>query len=384
MRLTLDDLAGDPHRALAGLRAGSPVAWVDAMDGWLVTSRELALAVMRDPDLYTVDDPRFSTARMIGPSMLSVDGDEHTRHRGAFAHAFRLAQVRNRFATPVMAEAEALLARLRGDTRADLREAFSGPLAARIVAGALGLEHVPPPAVLDWYRAIVDGVSRITAGEDVPAEAQAAVARLDAELRRALVQPSTGSLLAGPVAGARLTEQEALSNAAVIMFGGIDTTDGMLANAVWHLLSHPDQLELVRTGAATAAQALEESLRLEPAAALIDRYARRDARLGATRIAAGDLVRVSIAAANRDPSTFPTPDRFEVLRPNARRHLGFAQGPHACLGMHLARLEGTVAIDLLLDRLPGLRLDPAAAGVAPAGLIFRRPPQLPVRWDRAA
>ena len=102
------------------------------------------------------------------------------------------------------------------------------------------------------------------------------------------------------------------------------------------------------------------------------------ARAGAG-IARGDLVRVSISAANRDPATFGDPDRFDVRRRNARRHIAFAHGPHVCLGMHLARLEAHTALQRLLDRLPGLRLD----GPAPRarGLIFRKPPAVNVRWD---
>ena len=89
---------------------------------------------------------------------------------------------------------------------------------------------------------------------------------------------------------------------------------------------------------------------------MIDRYATRDVELGGVPIAAGDLVRLSLSAANRDPAFFTDPDRFDVLRDNARHHVAFAHGPHVCLGMHLSRLETHVALAALLDRLPGLRL----------------------------
>ncbi len=129
--------------------------------------------------------------------------------------------------------------------------------------------------------------------------------------------------------------------------------------------------------------AVEESLRLEPAAAVVDRYATRDARLGGAGIRAGDQVTVSIAGANRDPAVFAEPDLFDVRRPNAGRHLAFAHGPHFCLGAHLARLEAQVAIETLLARLPRLRLDPRYPS-APRGLVFRKPPDLRARWNRSA
>ena len=105
-----------------------------------------------------------------------------------------------------------------------------------------------------------------------------------------------------------------ISNAAVMLFGGIETTEGMIANAVLHLLSHPDQLALVKADRELLPNAIEESLRLEPAAAVVDRYATADVELAGAAIGRGELVRVSIAGANRDPAVFPHPDRFDVRR----------------------------------------------------------------------
>ena len=119
------------------------------------------------------------------------------------------------------------------------------------------------------------------------------------------------------------------------------------------------------------------------AAAVVDRYATREIRLSGVGIRAGDQVTVSIAGANRDPAVFGEPDIFDVRRPNAGRHLAFAHGPHFCLGAHLARLEAQIAIETLLARLPRLRLDPRYPS-APRGLIFRKPPDLRVHWNRSA
>ena len=127
------------------------------------------------------------------------------------------------------------------------------------------------------------------------------------------------------------------------------------------------------------ASAIEESLRLEPAAGRVDRYARVDAELGGASIGKGDLVIVSLTAANRDPATFPEPDRFDVSRANARSHVAFAQGPHACIGSHLARLETQAALDAALDGWPGLRR--AEGATPPTGVVFRKPKSLPVAWD---
>jgi len=206
---------------------------------------------------------------------------------------------------------------------------------------------------------------------------------LDASLR-AVIAAGDGrsSLLADAAAagdGTGLSSDAAVSNAAVLMFGGIETTEGMISNAILHLLSHPTQLARVTADPGLVPDAVEESLRLEPAAAVVDRYATRDVQIGAASIRRGDLVTVSLAGAGRDPAVFTDPDVFDVRRPNARLHLAFAHGPHFCLGAHLARLEAQAAVHAALS-LPGLRLDPAHPS-APRGLVFRKPPALHVRWD---
>ena len=166
--ISLDQLDRDPHPVLAALRESEPVSWIPALDCWLVTSHALALQVIRDAASYTVDDPRFSTGRVVGPSMLSLDGDAHARHRAPFAPPFRPLAVRDRFAEAVAAEAQRLVDELGPAGKAELRRALAGPLAAYAMTRALGLGPGEVAAVLAWYDAIVSAVTEITAGSDVP------------------------------------------------------------------------------------------------------------------------------------------------------------------------------------------------------------------------
>lgn len=377
---TLEELERDPHPLLARLREREPVSWVSALECWLVTRHDLTLRVMRDAATFTVDDPRFSTGQVVGPSMLTLDGDAHARHRDPFARAFGLAKVRARFTELVGAETDRLIDEIEADRRADLRVALCGPLSVAAVAHALGLAAADAGEVLAWYAAIVEAVTNVTAGGGVTEEGRRAFAALRSSIERTL-DADDGSLLAS-VAGDGLGRDEVVSNAAVLMFGGIETTDGMISNLLLHLLEHPEQRELVAADRDLLANAVDESLRLEPAAAVIDRYATADTRLGGASIRARELVRVSIAGANRDPRVFDRPDSFDVRRRGVRRHIAFAHGPHVCVGIHLARLEATAAVERLFARLPGLRLDPRRP-TAPRGLVFRKPPTLDVVWDAA-
>ena len=380
--VTLEQLELDPHAVLARLRGHEPVSWLPALGGWMVTRHDLAVAVMRDADTFTVDDPRFSTAQVVGPSMLSLDGEAHSRHRAPFAAPFRPSAVRERFAQAAETEANRLIDGFAGAGNTgpvELRREFAGPLAASIMARALGLAQAEVPDMLAWYDGIVAAVTEITAGHGLPGPGRDAFAALSARLRAVIADDA--SLLAAAAAHSDLSEDEIVSNAAILLFGGIETTEGMITNAVLQLLAHPAELHAATGDPKQLDAVIDESLRLEPAAAVIDRYAKTDTILADAQIERGDLVRISITAANRDPAVFAEPDAFAPGRPRARRHLAFAQGLHVCLGIHLARLEARTGLAALLTRLPGLEPDPERPARI-QGLVFRKPPALHVRWPR--
>jgi cytochrome P450 len=282
-----------------------------------------ALALLRDPDRYTVDDPRFSTARVVGRSMLSTDGPEHERHRAPYAALFRSDRVRA-LEPWITAEAHRLVDAFADRGEAELMAEYAFPLSAGVMRHVLELD-VPVPELLAWYREIVAA----TVGEIPEETGRAAFARLG--------QPS---------------------DVGVLLFGGVETTAGMIGNAIWHGLTH---------GFADPERLLEESLRLEPAAAVVDRY----------EAGGGPKVEISLRDANRDPAVFADPETFDPGRPNLKRHLAFAAGPHVCLGMHLARLEGRVALAVARERLHDLTL---ARPVQPEGTVFRRVIDLPVNF----
>jgi cytochrome P450 len=390
--VTLADLDGDLHPALHRLRTREPVSWLPVLGAWLVTRRDLALRVLRDSSVFTVDDPRFSTARVVGPSMLSLDGAEHKRHRDPFADAFRRPEAQARLEEFVVSEAGRLVASFAAAGRAELRRSLAGPLAVAAVAEVLGLGQADPGVILSWYDEIVAAVAaqagetpaggRSPAAPDPPAPepGSAAFGQLERSLQAVIARPDGDSLLAAAARAHGLRDSEVVSNAAVLMFGGIETTEGMISNAVLHLLGQPAARDAVAADERLAANAVEESLRLEPAAAVVDRYATADVGLDDAAIRRGDPVTVSLAGAGRDPAFFPEPDRFDLRRENARQNLAFAHGPHFCLGAHLARAEASAAILALLRALPGLRLDPARRA-APRGVVFRKPAELQVLWD---
>ncbi|MFP3881223.1 MAG: cytochrome P450 [Actinomycetota bacterium] len=367
-------LAADPHPIFHHLRTNEPVAWIESLEAWLVTSHDLCVDVMLDPATFTVDNPRFSTQRVIGPSMLSLDGAEHRRHRDPFAGPFRAAKVKelseftDRTAGNLI---DGVAQRGAGDLRADV----AGPLAVAVMAQILDLRDVSVSDVLTWYEEIVAAVHAVTAGEDVPDSGLEAFE----ELKEAVVRGRSDSALLHPVEETgTLSVDEIVSNVAVLLFGGIVTSESATAIAYRYLLDNPRLWDRLVDEPAAIGPFVEETFRLEPSASAVDRYATRDVRLGGADIAKGDLVRVSLGAANRDPAVFEEPDRLSVDRSNLGQSVTFARGPHACLGIHLARLEAVAAIKAVLahpDLQPVERLPIE-------GLLFRVPDAVPVRSAR--
>ncbi len=156
--VTLAELEADPHPALARLRSAAPAVWVPVLGSWLVTGYDAAVAVLRDARTFTVDDPRFSTAKVVGPSMLSLDGHPHARHRGPFSRPFRHDDVHARLASFTRAEVSRLVSAIEPLGAAELRRAVAGPLAVTVMAQMLGLGRAEPAPILAWYDGIVAAV----------------------------------------------------------------------------------------------------------------------------------------------------------------------------------------------------------------------------------
>lgn len=373
--VTNEALEADLHGVLARLRSTEPVSWVPALGGWVVTPRDLVVELMRDAERFTVDDPRFSTGQVLGPSMLSLDGDEHARHRQPFADGFRPPEVRNRYADAVEHAARRRVEGLTPRGAAELRRDLAGPLAVDVMELTLQLVGTDTATLLGWYDEIVAATTAIADGA-VGAQRPTAVQHLAEQVRRT-VQAGEGVLAD---AARTLTVDEVVSNTGVMLFGGLETSEGATANALLLLLTTPGALDSVRSDPTLLGNAVDESLRFEPSVVRLDRYATQDVEVAGANIVAGDFVMLSLAAANRDPQVFVDPDVFDVHRTNARQHVTFAHGPHLCPGMHLARAETEAGVRAALEAWPDLRLDPDHPAPRALGTIFRKPEALRVRW----
>lgn len=386
MHLDLAELHRDPYPTYAKLRQERPVVWVESLRCWWVTRYADVRAIMLDDRRFTTVSARSPAMDAFGPQMLSSDGPDHHRYRLAAQPAFTPAVVRERYEALVEASASSLIDTLIGCGEADLRRAFASRLPVRVMLAALGLPDKFEPQFRAWYDVFEARLADSSGQASLSYEAHGAAADLRDVLEAALFSPLPPSaILAGTMrqalADQTLTAQEISRNLSIIVFGGISTVEALILNTLWALFGHPQQLSDVQRSPELMAAAVEETMRWVSPVQSATRFAVADVNIEGVTIAAGDKIGVMLAAANRDSEVFLEPDEFSIYRANARKHLGFAVGPHLCLGSHLARAQARIALSALIFRLPNLRVH--AAEVDPEGFEFRQPRALRATWSTA-
>ncbi|MER7866548.1 cytochrome P450 [Streptomyces cellulosae] len=372
-----------PFERLAALRAEGPVHRVHVPrsgDAWLVVTREAVRTALTDPRLR--NDIRHSAGwesdggHAVGRNMLQSDPPHHTRLRRTVAGHFtpgRTAALRPR----IEAVARDLLDGMPQAGPADLVGAYALPLPVTVICDLLGV----PAGDRDDFHAWSNELVTPTDAETAASSAAALTGYLTDLIARKARTPD-GTLLAdlaAPDAADAPAPEELLGMAFLLLVAGHETTVNLISATVLSLLTHPEQLALLRADPELTGAAVEESLRLDsPVHAGAFRFAAEPLELAGTRVAPGDAVLVSLAAASRDPLAFPDPDRFDLTR-RPQGHLGFGHGVHHCLGAPLARTEAAVALRLLLERHPRLALDADPDSLTwRAGTLLRGLTALPV------
>lgn len=384
--ISLGDLADDPYPVYAALRDDTPVVWVPPLHMWLVTRYDDVRAGLLDTDKLTVASPDSLLFDTFGEHMLTTEGALHRHYRDPKTQgAFMPGQVRVSLQEKIDRRVNELIDGLAARGEADLRPELAARLPVLVMLDLFGFPDADETLFRTWYDSFEAGLSNHARHESVREAAGANVrdahAYLQDRIHRARTNPD-GSLLKEWLTrpnDQRLSDEQICRNALIIFFGGISTVEALTLNTLWALFMHPRTMERVRQSPDLIGQALDETIRWQAPVQSATRHTVSDTKISGTVIPAGETVNFMLGSANRDPAVFTSPDVFDIDRPNLNRHLGFATGPHLCLGRHLARAEAGTAIAQLLARLDGLRL---AEDTAPRGHEFRQPPALHVAWDR--
>jgi cytochrome P450 len=338
--------------------------------------------VLKDGETFSSAAYADVMGQVMGHTILEMDEPEHHTYRGLVQQAFsRKAMEAWERDVVVAVVDEHIDAFIDRDTKqADLVRELTFPFPVVVIARLLGLPRDDLPR---FHRLAVQVIS---AGFDFERAARAAeeiheyICGVIGERRRAPSDDVISVLANAELEGTRLTDDEITAFVRLLLPAGAETTYRSSSNLLWGLLSHPDQLDALSNDRALMPQAIEEGLRWEPPLTGILRTAARDSEVEGVFVPSGSTIGVSIGSANHDEKYWTEPDEFDIFRP-PRQHLAFAWGPHMCLGMHLARMETRVALNRLLDRLPGLRFDPEIEPPPITGMVFRAPSALHVTWD---
>ncbi|GAA2980285.1 MULTISPECIES: cytochrome P450 family protein [Streptomyces] len=380
------DFTANPYPFYAKMRAEGPVHAIrtdDIEHAWLIVGYEegrAALADQRFSKDWRTAERWAASENPINANMLEMDAPRHTRLRRLVAGEFtarRIEALRPR----VEEITGRLLDAMVPAGRADLVDAFAFPLPMTVICELIGVPDLDRDAFRHLSNAIVAPVARDAEEKAVHAMGDY-LDELIADKRRSPGEDLMSALIqARDEQGDRLSSDELVGMAFLLLVAGHETTVNLISNGVRALLDHPDQLALLRARPELLDGAVEEMLRYEgPVETATFRFAREPVTIGSQVIPAGDAVLVALGSGNRDADRYPDPDTFDIRR-EPRGHLAFGHGMHFCLGAPLARMEGRIAVRALLDRCPGLALDPD--GEEPdwlPGLLIRGVRRLPVRW----
>lgn len=370
----------DPYPTLARMRADAPVTFVPELGATLFTRRDDIFAQEKRVEVFSSHQPDGLMTRLMGENLMRKDGAPHQAERRALFPALSPRTVRDHWLAQFQAATESLIAGLTPMGRCDLVRDYAMPVSAEALKAITGLALMPAPEMDRVSQGMIDGCANYAGDPAITAHCHDCTASIDAHIDAMLPvvtdRPDHSALSVMLRAG--LPMESIRANIKLIISGGQNEPRDAIAGTIWALLSHPDQLALIRTGRATWAQAFDEYARwISPIGMSPRRVARTDTVCGVT-FQPEDRVFFMFSSAGRDEAHFTDPDRFDITRDTGPA-ISFGAGPHFCAGAAAARaLIADVALPMVFAALPGLALD----GPAPyLGWAFRGPLSVPVRWD---
>jgi cytochrome P450 len=382
--ITLEELERDPYPLYAQLREDEPVSYVEAVGLWLVTRWDDVNTVDKTPDVFTGETEPSTLNRTFGKNLLGSEGAYHDRVRSVIQPWFRTRAIGHFPQEVIEPIARDLLDEFKDAGEVDLVSKFCEPLSVRVLRRATGLNDIDDDTLRRWFQGLAEGAANFEGDPERQALADATSREVDetiAPILERLQATPDDSLLSSMVHSQGLTRVEMSSNLKVMIVGGLQAVSDAIATAVWALLLHPEAQERVHGDPELIAPAVEEALRWHSPVGTSTRQTTRDTQLAGVDLPQGALIAAVLSSANRDPRHWTDPDSFD-LDAHRRPHLAFSAGAHVCVGALLARMECRTALRLLLDELPGLRLDPERPPVF-EGWEFRSPHHLHLLFEGA-
>jgi cytochrome P450 len=336
--------------------------------------------VLKDGETFSSAGYADVIGAVMGHTILEMDEPEHHTYRGLVQQAFSRKAMETWERDVVRDVVDEHIDAFVDRGYADLVRELTFPFPVMVIARMLGL---PREDLSRFHRLAVELVSVSFDMERGMRASEALYEYFCSIISDRRAQPSDdviSMLVQAELDGVRLDDDQICAFLRLLLPAGAETTYRSSSNLLVGLLTHPEQLDAVRSDRALLTQAIEEGLRWEPPLLTIMRTSTTDTEVCGVPVPAGSTVVVNMGSANHDERYWEHPEEFDIFRP-PRQHVAFAWGPHMCLGLHLARMETKVLLSRLFDRLPNLRLDPDAEPPQITGMVFRAPPAIPVRFD---
>jgi cytochrome P450 len=377
--LRLADLEVDPHPILAELRSQTPAAYVPAMDMWLITRWEDVVTVCDSPQRFAANTNPSWLRECLGENMLTLDHEDHRRLATGMRPPFAGTEMGRATRDLLPSILDDLIDGFIADGAVDLMTAYAEPIANLTLLHALGLRDVTWEQLAGWCRGVITGLANFENQPEKTAIAAKAHHELGAALNHEIDLVERGEVKGSGLAmyvAAGFTRAEIVNNVRLMISGGINEPRDGIGLVVYELLSRPGLSESTGTDLTDLRRVMDEAFRYHSPVGTATRQATEDAEMDSPTIPRGSIVAAVLTAANRDPARWSEPDRFLPDRREGAS-LAFATGAHRCLGEWMARQQVLLAVERLLSRLPGLRLE---GEVTIYGFEFRGPLSLPVAW----
>jgi pimeloyl-[acyl-carrier protein] synthase len=398
-RLLDPEVLANPYPLYQQLRSEDPVHWDPFLHAWVVTRYADVVQVLHHFSANRTPSPELLNtmglaalnpiAQVMTRQMLFIDPPDHTRLRALASAAFTSRRV-ERLRSHIQEIMDGLLDAVVPKGQMDVIADFASPAPAIITAEMLGVPAEDHQQLKEWSADFAEMLGNFQHNPDRFPRVLRSVESMCSYFRSAMkeqrLHPREGlvsAMMEAEVEGAELTEEEIIANLIVTMVGGQETTTNLIGNGVLTLLRNPAEMERLRLDSSLIQSAVEELLRYESPSQHTARLAPADVELGGKQIRQRQAVIAVMGAGNRDPERFADPDQLDLGRAD-NRHLAFGWAAHFCFGATLARMEGQIAFETLLRRLPNLELDPDASLMWRHNLGLRGLTALPVRFGKPA
>lgn len=370
----------DPYPDLKRMQADAPVAYVPQLGATLLTRRDDIFVNEKKIDVFSSDQPGGLMTVLMGQNMMRKDGDAHQAERKAIFPTISPKTVRDVWKAQFLDFTAAALDELRPLGRADMVADIAKRISGEALKCITGLTQITWAEMDRVSQGMMDGVANYAGLPEPEARCKdctAAIDRYIEERKPALAENPDHSLLSVQMQ-AGLSDAQISANIKLAISGGQNEPRDVIAGATWALLTHPEQLAMIRDGRATWLQAFEEYARWMSPVGMSPRRVAQPYELHGVTLEPEDRVFLMFNAGNRDPAAFAKPDEFDITQ-ECGPSIAFGAGPHFCAGAWASRaLIAEVALPMIFDRLPNLRLD----GDTPfGGWAFRGPLRMPVAWD---